>query len=96
MSMGDRPRQVRRHIQGRALAPGAEAASPTTDEVTVERPEVVVIGGGPGGLSAAIAARSAGAGVVLVDERAQPGGQYFKQVSVDPDGAAAPDRQSSG
>ena len=89
----DRPLQVRRQIHGRALAPVAEAASPTTDEVTVERPEVLVIGAGPGGLSAAIAARSAGAGVVLVDERAQPGGQYFKQVSVDPDGAAAPDRQ---
>jgi len=89
----DRPLLVRRQIHGRALAPVAEAASPTTDEVTVERPEVLVIGAGPGGLSAAIAARSAGASVVLVDERAQPGGQYFKQVSVDPDSAAAPDRQ---
>ena len=93
MTKVDRPLQVRRQVHGRALAPVAEGASPNTDEVAVERPEVLVIGAGPGGLSAAIAARSAGAAVVVVDERAQPGGQYFKQVSVDPAGAAAPDRQ---
>ena len=93
MTKVDRPLQVRRQIHGRPLAPVAEAASPTTDEAAIERPEVLVIGAGPGGLSAAIAARSAGAAVVVVDERAQPGGQYFKQLSVDPAGAAAPDRQ---
>ena len=93
MTKVDRPLQVRRQVHGRALAPVAEGASPKTEEVAVERPEVLVIGAGPGGLSAAIAARSAGAAVVVVDERAQPGGQYFKQVSVDPAGAAAPDRQ---
>ena len=89
----DRPLHVRRQLHGRALAPVAEGASPKCDDVVVERPEVLVIGAGPGGLSAAIAARSAGAAVVVVDERAQPGGQYFKQVSIDPAGAAAPDRQ---
>ena len=83
---------MRRQVHGRALAPVVEGASPI-GEVAVERPEVLVIGAGPGGLSAAIAARSAGAAVVVVDERAQPGGQYFKQVSIDPAGAAAPDRQ---
>jgi D-hydroxyproline dehydrogenase subunit alpha len=93
MTKVDRPLQVRRQIHGRALAPVAEGSSPKTDEVAVERPEVLVIGAGPGGLSAAIAARSAGAAVVVVDERAQPGGQYFKQISIDPAGAAAPDRQ---
>ncbi len=93
MAKVDRPLQVRRQLHGRALAPVAEVASPKTDEVAVERPEVLVIGAGPGGLSAAIAARSVGATVVVVDERAQPGGQYFKQVSIDPAGAAAPDRQ---
>lgn len=93
MTKIERPLQVRRQIHGRPLALVAEEASPRGDEVAVERPEVLVIGAGPGGLSAAIAARSAGAEVVLVDERAQPGGQYFKQVSVDSAGAAAPDRQ---
>jgi D-hydroxyproline dehydrogenase subunit alpha len=93
MTKVDRPLQVRRQAHGRALVPVAECAFPTADEVVVERPEVLVIGAGPGGLSAAIAARSAGAAVVVVDERAQPGGQYFKQVSIDPAGAAGPDRQ---
>ena len=90
MTKVDRPLQVRRQVHGRPLAPVAEGASPATYEIVTERPEVLVIGAGPGGLSAAIAARSAGAAVVLVDERAQPGGQYFKQISVD---AAAADRQ---
>ena len=93
MTKVDRPLQVRRQIHGRVLAPDAEGTAPKTGEAAIERPEVLVIGAGPGGLSAAIAARRAGAGVVLVDERAQPGGQYFKQISVDPAGAAAPDRQ---
>jgi thioredoxin reductase len=57
----------------------------------VERPELLVIGAGPGGLSAAIAARQAGANVVLLDERAQPGGQYYKQVAVE--GVRPPDPQ---
>jgi NADPH-dependent 2,4-dienoyl-CoA reductase/sulfur reductase-like enzyme len=41
--------------------------------------EVLVLGGGPAGLSAAAAAAEAGADVVLVDERAKLGGQFYKQ-----------------
>ncbi|MGH3264782.1 MAG: FAD-dependent oxidoreductase, partial [Trebonia sp.] len=41
--------------------------------------DVLVIGGGPGGLSAAAVAAEAGLDVVLLDERAKLGGQYFKQ-----------------
>jgi glycine/D-amino acid oxidase-like deaminating enzyme/bacterioferritin-associated ferredoxin len=41
--------------------------------------DVLVVGGGPAGLSAASAAASCGAETVLLDERAGPGGQYFKQ-----------------
>ncbi len=40
--------------------------------------DVLVVGGGPAGLSAAVAAAECGAGVVLLDERAGLGGQYFK------------------
>ncbi|MEO1453019.1 MAG: FAD-dependent oxidoreductase [Pseudomonadota bacterium] len=47
-------------------------------------PEVLIIGGGAGGLSAAIAARRAGAEVVVLDERPVPGGQYYKQSSLNP------------
>ena len=92
MTKVDRPLQVRRQAHGRALALVAEGAPPV-DEIAVERPEILVIGAGPGGLSAAIAARSAGATVMVVDERAQPGGQYFKQVSIDAADGEAPDRQ---
>jgi NADPH-dependent 2,4-dienoyl-CoA reductase/sulfur reductase-like enzyme len=42
-------------------------------------PDVLVVGGGAGGLSAAAAAAEAGLRVVLLDERAKLGGQYFKQ-----------------
>ena len=44
-------------------------------------PDVLVIGGGPAGLSAAKAAALAGCQVTVIDERAAPGGQYYKQLS---------------
>lgn len=42
-------------------------------------PELLVIGAGGGGLTAAAVAAEAGVEVVMVDERPGPGGQYFKQ-----------------
>lgn len=42
--------------------------------------EVVIIGGGPAGLAAAIEAAGAGAEVLLIDENRKPGGQLFKQI----------------
>ena len=50
------------------------------EHVTVE-PDVLVVGGGPAGLAAAASAAEAGADVLLLDERAKLGGQYFKQPS---------------
>ncbi len=47
----------------------------------VEEPELLIIGGGPAGLSAARAAALAGCGVTLIDERRHLGGQYFKQLA---------------
>ncbi|MGD8209536.1 MAG: FAD-dependent oxidoreductase, partial [Desulfobacterales bacterium] len=41
---------------------------------------LVIIGGGPGGLSAAIAAAAAGARVLVIDENLQPGGQIYRQL----------------
>ena len=76
----------------RPLPPARPAAAPVEiGAMRVERPEVLVIGAGPGGLSAAIAARRSGADVVLLDERSHPGGQYYKQVAVA--GVARPDAQ---
>ena len=41
---------------------------------------LVIIGGGPGGLSAAIAAANAGTKVLVVDENLQLGGQIYRQL----------------
>lgn len=41
--------------------------------------DVLIIGAGPAGLAAAEAAGSAGAAVVVVDEYARPGGQYYRE-----------------
>ena len=42
--------------------------------------EVVIIGGGPAGLAAAIEAKKDGCDVLLVDENRRAGGQLFKQL----------------
>jgi NADPH-dependent 2,4-dienoyl-CoA reductase/sulfur reductase-like enzyme len=42
------------------------------------QPDVVVVGGGPAGIGAALAAAEAGSSVVLLDEHARVAGQYFK------------------
>lgn len=56
--------------------------------------DVLVVGAGPAGLSAARALALAGADVIVADERLAPGGQYFKPLapSQEADGAAL-DRQ---
>ncbi len=62
------------------LAPLPGAALPD------EHVDVVVVGAGPAGMAASLAAAQAGLRVRLVDERPKPGGQFFKQ----PAGAALP------
>ena len=42
--------------------------------------EVVICGGGPAGLAAAIELAKTGAQVLLIDENRRPGGQLFKQI----------------
>lgn len=41
--------------------------------------DIVIVGAGPAGLSAALRAADAGAAVTVVDEYVKPGGQYFRQ-----------------
>ncbi|MFO0995868.1 MAG: FAD-dependent oxidoreductase [Alphaproteobacteria bacterium] len=59
-------------------SPGARP--PRSREVEL-RPDILVIGGGPAGLAAARAAAVSGAKVLLVDERAALGGQFFKPLA---------------
>lgn len=46
----------------------------------MRRYEMIVVGAGPAGLSAAIEAAKLGVNVVVFDENARPGGQLFKQI----------------
>lgn len=45
----------------------------------LSRCDIAVVGAGPAGLSAALAAADSGARVIVLDEYAKPGGQYFRQ-----------------
>ena len=76
--------KVRREASGRA-PPAVDVVQGrppiTIEEIPIKRPDVLVVGAGPGGLAAADAARLAGAEVLLLDEGSAPGGQYFKQCS---------------
>lgn len=76
----------------RQAFPGAAAAPATTqppDDVALvsEAVDLLILGGGAAGLTAAITARRCGLSVLLVEERAALGGQYYKQVAP---GIAAP------
>jgi NADPH-dependent 2,4-dienoyl-CoA reductase/sulfur reductase-like enzyme len=48
-----------------------------------EQAEVAVVGAGPGGLGAALAATQAGAQVTLMDGYGRPGGQYYRQAGAE-------------
>ncbi|MBI5712260.1 MAG: FAD-dependent oxidoreductase [Chloroflexi bacterium] len=43
--------------------------------------EIAIIGAGPAGVAAAVAAAEAGAQVMLIEEQPRAGGQYYKQLS---------------
>jgi sarcosine oxidase subunit alpha len=51
--------------------------------------DVLVVGAGPAGIAAALAAAEAGASVILADEQAEPGGSLLAETHVTIEGAAA-------
>jgi len=61
--------------------------------------DIAVVGAGPAGLSAALAAANAGARVVVLDEYPEPGGQFYKQLPAEfsvPDRAKLDDDYTKG
>jgi D-hydroxyproline dehydrogenase subunit alpha len=102
MTKIERPIIVQRGVHARPLAPvtgspsGSYVGAPVPE---VREPELLVIGAGPGGLSAALFAQRAGMQVTVLDERSQAGGQYYKQLGVSvststsAQGIAPPDAQ---
>ncbi len=58
-----------------SLAPLGKRPEAAAEETACD---VLVVGAGPAGIAAAIAAAEAGAAVILLDERATPGGQFHK------------------
>lgn len=46
----------------------------------MKRYDLIIVGAGPSGLSAAVEAAKRGANVIVFDENAKPGGQLFKQI----------------
>ena len=63
----------------------AEGMAPLVPPPADRRPEnerdLLIIGAGPAGLAAAEAAARAGVHVTVLDERPEPGGQYYKQLA---------------
>ncbi|MFT7191279.1 MAG: thioredoxin reductase [Dinoroseobacter sp.] len=83
--------EVKKQVAFPTLDP--KARLPERAEPRKIEPDVLIIGGGAGGLSAAIAARAAGAHVIVLDERGVSGGQYYKQSA---NGAVLDAQQAEG
>ncbi|MGD9511492.1 MAG: 2Fe-2S iron-sulfur cluster-binding protein, partial [Geminicoccaceae bacterium] len=75
------PHEVRSQVPLPSLVADGNGAAGAREP---ERVEILVLGAGAGGLTAAAAAAEAGVEVVLVDERPNPGGQFYKQPAGDP------------
>lgn len=72
-----------RAVEGMDILSGfpAEPAFDAAEPAELRDCDVLVVGGGVAGLSAAIAAAEAGASVILLDERGAPGGQFAKPLA---------------
>jgi NADPH-dependent 2,4-dienoyl-CoA reductase/sulfur reductase-like enzyme len=71
-----RPMQSLAPVAGSSGNEGGQTCLP------IEEPDLLIVGAGPAGLAAAHLAASAGLDVLVVDERSNGGGQYFKQPGI--------------
>ncbi|MEH6648924.1 MAG: FAD-dependent oxidoreductase [Motiliproteus sp.] len=55
-----------------------------SDSTLQDSYDIAIIGAGPAGMSAAITASTAGASVVVIDDKARPGGQIYRNVGNSP------------
>lgn len=85
---------------GQEVAPQVAHPLPCADAAAAPTPgpampcDILVVGAGPAGQHATLAARAAGAQVLLVDERGSLGGQYFKPLAKAHRHLAPPDAQA--
>ncbi|MBI3455844.1 MAG: FAD-dependent oxidoreductase [Candidatus Rokubacteria bacterium] len=91
-----RPVTVARQTATTAAADSHSLPPVSLDDYRTECPQILVIGGGAGGLASAVAARNTSAQVVLLDERGTLGGQYYKQMVVGRRGEALDAQQAEG
>lgn len=58
-----------------------DISPPAVAERQIERADVVIVGAGPAGMAAAVAARKHGASVVVLDEQFSAGGQIYRGIA---------------
>ena len=70
---------LRQQFLGKPLVEAPHIQNEKVSSSEIETPDLLIIGGGVGGMSAAIIAAQSGLDVMLLDERPQLGGQFSKQ-----------------
>jgi thioredoxin reductase len=71
-------RHADRHAGAAHSAPARLAPAPEGGSLPAAEADLAIVGAGPAGVSAALAAAGQGLAVVLIDERGKAGGQYYK------------------
>jgi len=79
MTKLERPVSIHRQGHLAKASVAADVREPQPAGMAPLEPDLLIVGGGAGGLNAARSAALAGAKAMVVDDRPLPGGQYYKQ-----------------